>query len=143
MSWTFYGLFIVCIGGAIAFTIRSALYQIQVVHADDMDSFDGTMEQTEESKMEKDHVAPTFSTESSETKTSSGSGTRQVDLFTAMEQGFASRNDMIDSSMGELDPQTPSPNGKCNRSINFNSPDSSLSSHFSDSFGSPDHSRAD
>lgn len=125
LSWTFYGLFSVCVTGAIIFAIRSALYQIKVVHVDGDESLCNTMEQAKEIKQSTSKMGQTvLSVES--------------DCNMQPENLHEDYEDSIDSiEKNEEKPLTPTApqQTNCNGSIDFNSPTSSLSSHLSDNFG--------
>ncbi len=111
MCWSFYGLFAVCVTGAFLFTIRSALHEIQVVHVEDENSLDDTMEQAKESGRSQLKNCETIDSDNNS------------DAFESEDQ----------NENREIEPLTPTPQ-KQNKLQDFNSPTSSLSSHLSDYF---------
>ena len=120
------------------FTLRSALYHMKVVYIDELDSLDEGMNQDEESKKINKGINNTFSFESDNSNThgktckllrNEGDG-----AFDRIENGLG-RGYFNDA---EVEPLTPSPtHGNVKRISNINSPDSSISSHFSDPICSP------
>ncbi len=109
-------------------TLRSALYHINDMLDEDLDSMDATIEHKKQLQKEIHHKVT-----SSHSYDSSSSSESEL----GQEHGFVNNLECgIDPRVGELQPFTPSP--KRDNLMDFNSPaNSSLSSHLSDSFVSP------
>lgn len=116
-------MFAVCVTGAILFSIRSALYQVEVIHVEDEISLEGTLEQAKEIKQAHSNNGQTVLSLDSDDNMESV--IQQEDAIDVQERKV--RTD------GELEPLTPTGENR-NVSINFNSPTSTLSSHLSHGF---------
>ena len=124
LSWTFYGLFTVCVTGAILFTIRSALYQFEVIHVEDENSLEGTLEQAKDMKQTQSNTGQTFDSD----------GNMEAII---QEEDARDTQEKKGRTDRELEPLTPTGENH-NVSINSNSPTSTLSSHLSHGFDGAD-----
>ena len=125
----------VSVGGAILFTLRAALYQIEVVHNDDdeIDSLDDTAKEKLEIQAQ---IGKSRTMDSNESDPSFVSGKNTNEICDAIEQGAsnaAKSNYVIDQYHGDIEALTPAVKVEhhFDASLDLNSPNSTLSSKLS------------